>query len=478
MSIDSSTRPKTSPSKIRLQAFIVIVSGCLPWTLSAAEMPILSLSRAVEIAIEHDPWHTASQARQRALEAQSQAVSGFPSPKLSVSAMNLPTDSFSFNQENMTQLSVGVSQMFPRGDTLSLLSRQLTEKGNALPLLQLDRQADVTATVSQLWLDAFKADQSIALITANRALFEQLVEIARANYASALGRTRQQDIIRAQLELTSLDDRLQELEKQKAVALQKLDGWLAASTVDGPTTKATHATAWYISSMGEFGLPAELSSLEEGLLVEIQRMTRLPQHDITDALSHHPIIQALDQNIIAATTGRELSTQQYKPEWGLTAAYSHRDNASSGMARPDFFSVGLTIDVPLLQRRQTDASVQAAAATIEAIKAERRLSLRNMRAALMAEAALIDGLSTRLSLYQDTLLPQLDEYAEATLMAYTNDESEFVEVVRARIDLLNAKISALVLAVDRRKAIARLDYFWPHSLARTESQDAYQGEQP
>ena len=97
---------------------------------------------------------------------------------------------------------------------------------------------------------------------------------------------------------------------------------------------------------------------------------------------------------------------------------------------------------------------------------------------MLAEVAQLEGLSTRLALYQEELLPQFDEYAEATLTAYTNDESAFVEVVRARIDLLNAKISALALAVDQRKAMARLDYLWPRPLIQAETQAAFRGEQP
>jgi hypothetical protein len=46
------------------------------------------------------------------------------------------------------------------------------------------------------------------LIERDRVLFEQLVDIVKASYSSAQGNTRQQDVIRAQLELARLDDSL------------------------------------------------------------------------------------------------------------------------------------------------------------------------------------------------------------------------------------------------------------------------------
>ena len=151
-----------------------------------------------------------------------------------------------------------------------------------------------------------------------------------------------------------------------------------------------------------------------------------------------------------------------------------------GQQRADFASIGLSFDLPLLQRHQADASVKAATANIEAIKAERWLRLRQLQAALLAEQATIAGLNTRLALYENDLLPHLDQYAEATLTAYTNDEGEFVEVVRARISQLNASIDAMTLAVDQRKAVARLAYYLPETaaVATTSGQAVKSGAQP
>ena len=47
------------------------------------------------------------------------------------------------------------------------------------------------------------------------------------------------------------------------------------------------------------------------------------------------------------------------------------------------------------------------------------------------------------------------------LGAYTSDDGDFAEVVRARIAELNANIDAMVLEVERLKLIAQLNYFFP-----------------
>ena len=54
----------------------------------------------------------------------------------------------------------------------------------------------------------------------------------------------------------------------------------------------------------------------------------------------------------------------------------------------------------------------------------------------------------------------MHEQAEASLSAYTNDDGDFSEVVRARIAELNARVEALDIEIDRRQTISQLNYFF------------------
>ena len=63
----------------------------------------------------------------------------------------------------------------------------------------------------------------------------------------------------------------------------------------------------------------------------------------------------------------------------------------------------------------------------------------------------------------------MDEQAEASLNAYTNDNGDFSEVVRARIAELNARIEALNINVDIQKSISKINYFLAGSLGGNKS---------
>ena len=88
----------------------------------------LGFFQAIKIAQKNDPWLTGNKHKQKAIEAMSTIATTLPDPKVSIALVNFPNDGFDFNQEGMTQLKVGVTQVIPRGDTLELKSQQLKIK--------------------------------------------------------------------------------------------------------------------------------------------------------------------------------------------------------------------------------------------------------------------------------------------------------------------------------------------------------------
>ncbi|MCY4425736.1 MAG: TolC family protein [Halieaceae bacterium] len=407
--------------------------------LVAAQTP-LTLERAVSFARENDPWLEGSRYREQAAVAQSVAAGTLPDPEVTLGFANLPVDSFDFGQEQMTQFRVGVSQMFPRGETRELKRRELSEQGAQYPLMRSDRLAKVTVAVSQQWLEAFRNRQAVRLIEKDSALFGHLVDVAESSYTTAAGKTRQQDLIRAQLELTRLEDRLLVLQQQRESSLAKLAEWLPGFAAGGIVLSDTLPVL-------ALNTPYLLSSTtgDTGQLLQV--------------LLTHPRIKTLDQKIIATGTGVQLAKQKYKPQWEINAGYGYRDDDPMGDDRSDFFSLGVSFDVPLFTFNRQDREVHAAQAGEAAIKTEKVLALRSMRAGFEAAQARLERLNQRRALYEKRLLQEIHDQAEASLTAYTNDAGDFSEVVRARIAELNANIDFLNINIDRLKTIAELNYF-------------------
>jgi hypothetical protein len=420
-------------------------------TAHSSSSNILTLEEAIATAIKHDPWLKGSQYREDAILSNSIASSTFADPVVSIGIANLPTDGFVFGQEPMTQLKAGVSQMFPRGDSLDIRSKQLKELAQQHPLMRLDRIAKTRLTVSSKWLEVFRSQQTIALIEQDRALFEQLGEVAQASYSAAVGKVRQQDIVRAQLELSRLDDRVTRLYSQKEQAMAELFEWL------GGEIQSSLNDPFINQSIAFPSIAPKIAMLSVSLEEKLQRRDI---QSLATLLNDHPYILAIEQKIAASKTGVELANQQYKPQWGVNASYSYRADDQLDRSRADFISVGVSFDVPLFTSNKQDEYVSAAVSESEAIKTEKRLGLRALLSQLQSAYAAHERLLQRKALYDTEILVQMNNQAQASLTAYTNDDGDFAEVVRARIADLNARIDALNIDVDLLKSQSQLNYFF------------------
>jgi outer membrane protein TolC len=415
----------------------------------------LTLQTTIQLAQKNDPWLVGNQHMQDSVESMSIASGALPDPKMSVSVANIAADSFDFNQEAMTQFKVGVSQMFPRGDSLALKQAQLKLVGSQFPFQREDRRAKVAVTAAKLWLDAYKAQESIALIENDRALFEQLADVAQASYSSALGKTRQQDIVRAQLELTRLDDRLTMLKQEQEMSLQKLSEWLSDFQPEIPSLQ-NNSPLFNPSALTLAQTLPNIKMLDKQLYLATSSIK--PQN-LYQRFSQHPSVKIVEQKIKASQSGVELAKQSYKPEWGISAGYGVRGDAPLGADRSDLFSIGVSFDIPLFTSNRQDKQVQSAISKTSAIKTERWQLLRQLISGFETNRAQLLRLNQRQQLYQERLLPQMHDQAEAALTAYTNDDGDFAEVVRSRIAELNASIDALSINVERQKNIVQLNYF-------------------
>lgn len=432
---------------------ILLTSHATYAEVSTPNQRVLTLEEAVSAAMAIDPWLKSNKHSQEALENESISARELPDPQLAINVANLPTDTFDINQEGMTQFKFELKQMFPAGDSLALKGQQLMTLAGQHPYQRANRKAKVTVMVSLLWLEAYKAQASAELIHKNHNLFEQMEGIAASSYSAAMGRTRQQDVIRAQVELTRLNDRLTKLSQMKDMATQRLSEWV------------TVPEEWEMSAINSnplisVQLPAQLPNIPLHVPAWFESSDLVSYGKLVEAIQAHPAILAMDQQIKAHDQGIELAKQKYKPSWGVGVGYALRDDDPMGNNRADLFSVGVNFDLPFFTKNRQDQGVKAAVSKTEAMKAERLLMMRGMIASFGTQKSQLARLTERQRTYRDLLLPQMAEQADASLTAYTHDDGDFAEVVRSRIAVLNAEIEALDIDVEKQKSIAQLNYFF------------------
>ena len=413
-----------------LVILITVIIGLSP-TLSLANTGehLLTLKEAEEIALESDSLTLSFNASAEALNQQSIADSQFSDPKLKIGAMNFPVDTFNRGQEPMTQLQIGVQQMFPRGRTLEYKGSHTEALSDVESARAQDRQLSVKRSVRNAYLDLYFQIQSTHILTEHERLFVQLLDITQKHYA--VGRDNQHDVLRAQLELSLLQDKLVELGGMKQAAVAELAKWISYE-------KASQA------------LPDEQPMLPKipSLIV------------ITKSLFQHPLILAQDNMIEAIRQQVEIAKEQYKPGWMLDVTYGGRTgNNFDGSNRADFFSAIVLVDIPLFTGKRQDKRVAASKKRHIAAKFTRTDRLRELRRMTERKYARWEQLRERYELYETRTLIEAAQNTEATLKAYQSDVTDFTTLMRARLTELSTELAMVRLRVEQAKVQADLLYY-------------------
>jgi len=381
----------------------------------------LTLDEAIRLAVSSDdPYLLEPGEQAAALEDRSVADSQLADPKLRFNFANWPTNSFSYSQEPMTQVQLGISQAFPKGDTLKYRRAKRLVQAKGQRYKQSLRLREVILDTRLNWLELYYWSEAKNKVGESRQAVAELIQIVAAIYAT--GRETSQDILRAQLELSLLDDRLVEIERKSSVARAALARRIGTAAANRRLTKARPVVRH----------PSDIA------------VTR-------DLLNQHPAIQMFDANVDAADKDVAIAAEQKKPGWSVNVGYGAR-----GGDRADFASVGVVMDMPIFTGKRQDKQISAAKRLRQASRLSRDSVLLDLEKTLQTAFADWQQLQNRVSLYQSVVLKRAKETTEASLTSYQSGVTDFPELVRARLAELDAELKLLRLQADRLKAQSKL----------------------
>ncbi|GAB4576443.1 MAG: TolC family protein [Rhodothalassiaceae bacterium] len=389
------------------------------------ESAYLTLDEAVTRALAaDDPSVQRFEEEARALEDRAVAESQLPDPQIGVTMQNLPT-SIDFNQENMTQLQTKLRQSFPAGRTLALRAeRRQAESHTARAAARL-RQLEIRRETRLAWLELFYWLRAQESISKSRQAVVALEEAVRADYAA--GRTVSQELMRARLEVSLLDDRLIEASRKEDEARADLARWVGEAAARRP-------------------LPEYLPGLKHPETLD----------GILAMLPTHPAVERADSLIEARSHDIAIAEQQYKPDWSVELGYGYRDGNSRVGSRDDFITAGITLDIPLFTGKRQDRSVSAARRERSAANLSKQALLLDMRRQLERGYAAWLRLGERVGLYEQAVIARAEETTQSSLTSYESGFTDFAELIRARLAELDAELALIRLRVERAEIQAGL----------------------
>ncbi|MFH1834493.1 MAG: TolC family protein, partial [bacterium] len=188
-------------------------------TAEGSEQPWLpsSLRDYIIMALRENPEIKAAEEMARAEAARVPQATALPDPMLMTRTLPEPVRT----AEGDNYFSLGVQQSFPIPAKLDRAGRMALQEAR-MAIEELQRQRlNVIADVKRTYFRIYIVDRTIEVDLTNQDLLRGLIDAARAQVAS--GRRRQDDVLRAQVELSNLESQLVELRQERRTMVAMLN---------------------------------------------------------------------------------------------------------------------------------------------------------------------------------------------------------------------------------------------------------------
>jgi outer membrane protein, heavy metal efflux system len=382
----------------------------------------------VKQALQSNPDYLSAKDRLRAAQLRIPQAGALPDPNLGLAVTNLPVNSFEFNQEPMTGKKLSIMQMFPFPGKLGLKEDMAEFQAQFVKQQVEELKNQLIKQVKLSYYSIFLTDKSIEIIKKNKTLVQQFVQVAEAKYS--VGKGLQQDVLKAQVELLKLTDKLITLEQKRKNHVYQLNKLINRDITS----------------------PIEIN-------VELEKMTfDLTIAEITElGLQNRPLLKGWQHLLEKSRSSNKLAKYEFLPDFNVGIAYTQRDDLSTGMKMYDFFSAEVKISLPIYfykkQSKKVEQTQQQIYSTEDKYSDVRNEVLFQIEDKFSEMKKNFD----LMALYKKGIIPQASQSLNSAMTGYQVDKVDFITLLNNQLTLFNYELEFYNVLTNYAKNIAQLD---------------------
>ena len=394
-----------------------------PAALQAQPRARIALAEVVAEALANSPEIAAAERRLDAARQRPAQERSLPDPVLSggYDAAGRPWPGAGLGSEPTANIGFMVSQELPypgkRDLRGAIALREADAEGEQVDAVRLS----VTARVKQAYYRLAYTYAAGEALARNRDLLETLVKVSETRYG--VGQAAQQDVIKAQTQLTILQLQLERLGRERLVREAELNALLARR----PATPV--------------GQPDDLQ------LTDFE-----PSIDdlVAAANAHAPLLRRDAILIDRAQLRLDAARKDYKPDFAVSGGYYYMGEM------PAMYAFRFDVTIPL-QRSRRNAAVAEQVNTVEAAKRSLESAGLDVQARLQEDLAIASASARLARLYRESVLPQARLALESSMASYQTGRVDFLSVLTSFGTVLEYEISYYDELVSFHAAVSRLE---------------------
>lgn len=385
------------------------------------------IDRLIEEAIKNNPELKTFEEKIQVFKERPSQARSLDDPRLRLSIMNLPVDTFRFNQEAMTQKQTSIMQKFPFPGKLSLKGNMAEKELEIVREEYVDKKNKIIMQVEVTYQNLLFINKAIEITEENKHLLREFVKIAETKYS--VGKGIQQDVLKAQVELSKMIDQSILLDQKKKTEEARLN------TLLNRPTQMPFADLGQIQQ-SHFSLPFE----------DLQRI----------AEDNHPVLYGLRHLIDRSKFAARLAEKEYYPDFDVGVSYGQRDDSSTS-ERADFISAFVTVNIPLWYKTKQSRKVSEEQANIRRVQEQYNSMRNNVFFQIKDLLAEMEKSREEIELFETGLIPQSRASLESALAGYEVNKVDFLTLINNEITLYNYELDYYRAITNFESKLAELE---------------------
>lgn len=386
----------------------------------APDGPALTLREALDEVRARHPELAAIRAQYEADRLKPEAERFLTPPMLEAQAVEWPLDTANpGNAKLMVMLGQELPGRGKRDARVALARREAEMTRTELAV----REQDLLQRVRKAYAELQLAREVLATYHESVDLLRGMADVAEARYSA--GRGGQQDVLKAILERSMLEEQIVMADEQARMAEAALNV-LLDRPADAPVGAIDRLA-------GESRLPASADAL------------RL-------ALEWQPELAAVDADVARREAASAVASRERAADYIVQGGFMVMpDETNAWTAR-----VGVTWPKAPWARGRVDALEREGTAQIEAARARRKALENELRLGVREAWVRADAAARRAELLRTSLVPQAQHALDVTRVSYQADRVDFLDVIDNQRRLLDARLGVARALVARDLALADL----------------------
>jgi outer membrane protein, heavy metal efflux system len=385
----------------RFAVILIALAAVTPATPLRAQESAVTIHDFYELARARNPMLRAAGSAVEAAAAAEPSAGLPPDPELQLGIMNASLPGLRTDMPGAMAPSIQLMQMLPLPGKLRL-SREIAEQTTRMASSAAEAAWwDVRSMTAMAFYDIYQADRQIDVMLETLDWLTQFEQVALTMYSTGGG--RQSDVLRAGVEVARMKADLERMQAMRAVAAARLNALL-----DRPSDTVIPRLAWT-------PLPGDIPAL-----ADLERW----------AEESRPVIERGRVALDRARTREALARREIWPDLTLGVQYGQR-GSDMGTERMGSVMLGFSLPVfagsrQMQMRREAAAMTAMSTAELDALRAEMRSRVGELRAELTRTRSLV-------TLYRSEVLPQAEANVTSAFSAYRVGRVDFMTLVDARM---------------------------------------------